>query len=82
MLQQLDMHQTLPSSVTITVLPGFLYKNQRANRNPPLIRIPVLQDNNYPILCPVVAVNFLQEQLTPPLRNLFINPETGAVLSL
>ena len=69
------------SSVTLAVLQGFLYKNQRGNRNPPPIPIPALQGNNYPILCPVAAVKFLQEQLSPHLRNLFINPETGTVLN-
>ena len=65
---------------TLPVVPGFLYKNQSANRRPPAIVIPALGKGS--ILCPVEALKLYlknTEDSTSP--KLFINPESGRVLN-
>ena len=69
------------TSVTLTVLPSFIYKNQTASRTPPNIRIPALTDQSISSLCPVAAIRFLLESFPSEKHNLFCNPQTKAVLT-
>ena len=67
-------------SVSMSVVPSFLFKNQSSKRSPPPIRFPGLPGDS--ALCPVSAIRRLQvssRKVTN--QKLFVNPKTGAVLN-
>ena len=64
------------SSVSLYVMPNFLYKNQNAKRTPPIIHIPPLPNS---ALCPVAAVRTLLASPNPRgCDKLLVNPSTFA----
>ena len=69
------------SSVSLTVLPNFLFKNQSASRTPSALFLPALNDPGSPSLCPVAAIRFLLDHYPSQKANLFLNPDTGAALT-
>ena len=67
-------------SVSMSVVPSFLYKNQNSKRTPPPIRFPGLPRD--PQLCPVSAVKRLQASSKKvSCQKLCVNPNTGSVLN-
>ena len=65
--------------VTLPVMEGFLYKNQTANRCPPPIVIPALNNS---ILCPVKALRLYLESTSNSTEDkLFLNPNSGLPLN-
>ena len=68
------------SSITLGVMPRFLYKNQTAGRSPPPVTIPLFRNN--PALCPVVALRtYLTRTANLPHRDfVFIHPSSSASL--
>ena len=68
-------------AVVLPVVPGFLYKNQSANRTPLPIRIVALNSSEDSILCPVKSVDFLLKNFDFSKDRLFCNPSTGASLT-
>lgn len=72
------------SKVTIPVRPGFLYKNQRANRTPPNILIPALTqaDGTHHSLCPVRNLErYLKRTKDTSKEAVFVNPKTDFPLN-
>ena len=68
------------SSITLGVMPRFLYKNQTASRSPPPVTVPLFRNN--PALCPVVALRtYLNRTANLPHRDfVFIHPSSSASL--
>ena len=68
------------SSITLGVMPRFLYKNQTAGRSPPPVTIPLFR--NDPALCPVVALRTYLTRTAnlPHCDFVFIHPSSSASL--
>ena len=70
--------------VTLPVLPGFLYKNQRPNRALPNITIKALSgnDNKPHPLCPVAALRkWLKTSSETSSDRVFVDPKSGKPLN-
>ena len=68
------------SDLSMSPLPGFLYKNQRPNSNPPRICVKAIQPSSS--LCPVAAVKILLATPNPQHHpHLFLNPSSSAPLN-
>ena len=68
------------SSITLGVMPRFLYKNQTASRSPPPVTVPLFRTN--PALCPVVTLRtYLHRTANLPHRDfVFVHPSSSASL--
>ena len=67
-------------SVSLAVVPSFLYKNQTSKRTPPRIKFPSLPDDKH--LCPAQAVKRSLACSNPANhQKLFLNPVTGSPLN-
>ena len=70
------LHWRSDGSVVVPVKPGFLFKNQRANRSPPNVCIPSLPQEGP--LCPVRNLrSYLEATKDHQGEALFLHPETG-----
>ena len=73
------LHWRADGSVIIPVKPKFLFKNQRANRAPPNVRLVPLPED--PVLCPVENLKLYLEASKHQLGEaLFLHPATGRLL--